>query len=226
MGLGLPAAVRKEALARWGALLDDIPAGATHTFIDVPAMLRKSIPQLPELSVTFGANKFATTYLTPAATRYVLFCFDTPEHHHSMRSAVAAKRSPIATPAQVAAYGRGELPGKVMVGRRLYSRGTEPYPPGASAAWTVSTPLCLARAMLVPADKARYYALFAKALADRVSAFANAGPLRVEIDGPQAEDEITTIELGALGPDGRSSVTRTQRQRAVKYGEADLKPVP
>ena len=224
MGLGVPAAVRKQALSRWGALVDAPPRDATHLYVDVPAMLRKTVPQQPELPVTFGANKFATTYLSPASTLYVLFAFDTPAFHHSMRAAVGAKRSPLATAAQVAAYGRGEMPDHVLVNHRLFKRGTEPYPPGASDGWTVATPVCLARAMLTARDKARYYTLFAEALTERVCAFANAaGPLRVEIDGPGAEDEIITIDLAALGPDGRSSVARTRRPRAVTYGEADLK---
>lgn len=222
MGLGLPAAVRRETLNRWNALLDAPPSDASHTYVDVPAMLRKTVPQQALLPVKWGASKMATAYLGGDSTRYCFFAFDTPANHHSLRARVAVKRSPMATQAQLAAYAAGKLPKQVLVGGRLFLRGAEPYPPGESDSWTTSTPLCLARAMATPRDKLRYYTLFYEALCDR--ACEAQGPLLVELDGPAQDADVVVIRCAPLDPlDGRSAVTRHHRPRDVRYGEADLK---
>ena len=221
MGLGLPAAVRRETLSRWGALLDAPPSDASHNYVDVPAMLRKTVPQQALLPVKWGANKMATAYLGGDSTRYCFFAFDTPANHHALRARVAVKRSPMATQAQLAAYAAGKLPKQVLIGGRLFLRGAEPYPPGESDKWTTSTPVCLARAMATPRDKLRYYTLFYQALCDR--ACEAQGPLQIDIDGPAPDADVVVIRCAPLGPDGRSAVTRHHRPRDVRYGEADLK---
>ena len=189
-------------------------------------MLRKTVPQQAPLPVSWGASKMARAYLGGAesTTKYCFFAFDTPANHHPLRARVAIKRSPLASPAQLAAYRAGRLPKQVLVGGRLFQRGAEPYPPGESESWTTSTPLCLARAMASPTDKLRYYSLFYHALCD-VACEAQ-GPLVVEIDGPGPDDGVVVIRCAPLDSRGRSAVTRNRRPRDVRYGEADLKVAP
>ena len=120
-------------------------------------MLRKSIPGDVDFSIERAAARLAGTFLKLPGLQRAHLCFDTPAFHHPMRDIVALKRSPRASPSEIAALKDGKLPGKVLVDGRLYSAGNEPYE--EIDAWTTATQVCINRAMASSRGKARYMLL-------------------------------------------------------------------
>lgn len=74
-----------------------------------------------------------------------------------MRDIVTLKRSPRASPAEIAALKDGKLAGKILVDGRLYGIGSEPY--DEIELWTTSSQVRVNRAMASSRGKKRYMTL-------------------------------------------------------------------